>query len=444
MVMLKGVVRMKAFRDPVHNLIRFDKKQEKLLLDLIDCKEFQRLRHIRQLGLSSFTYFGAEHTRFAHSLGVVHLMKRIIEQLAMTRKSNQPEGSKEIEEILEHKVLALVAALLHDIGHGPFSHVLEKTTGINHEIWTEEIIQTETTEVYQILETYKTGFAEDVVKVIARIHSCQAVVKLLSSQLDADRLDYLLRDSIMTGAGYGAFDLEWLLHCLRLGRVNGVVEVGLDLHKGLSIAEDFVMARYYMYKHVYFHKTTRCAEKIIDKIFERVMELKAAVPMPPALQDILENGNNQETLTSYLSLTDDTIWYFIRIWSKVDDSVLSMLCQALLYRQFYKMVPAIEINDWRQMEQLNNIAKQEGIDHKYLFLIDRPSSSVYKDTYLLTKPKDAEKKEENEATEQIFLFDKIGNPHELSAESDVINVIRNSKISEKMMFVPQKIKKHFV
>jgi HD superfamily phosphohydrolase len=165
---------------------------------------------------------------------------------------------------------------LHDVGHGPFSHVLEKTTGIKHEYWTERIIRSEKTEINQILEGYKSGFAENVAKVIERIHSCQAVVKLLSSQLDADRLDYLLRDSIMTGAGYGSFDMEWLIHCLRIGKVNGAVEVGLDLNKGLSIAEDFVMARYYMYKHVYFHKTTRCAEKMIDKVFERALELQRA------------------------------------------------------------------------------------------------------------------------------------------------------------------------
>jgi len=438
-----GGEEVKAFRDPVHNLIRFDKNEEKLLLDLIDSREFQRLRYIRQLGLSSFTYIGAEHTRFAHSLGVVHLMKRIIDQFANNRRLSCTEDFKDIEEIIEHRVLVLVAALLHDVGHGPFSHVLEKTTGIKHEYWTERIIRSEKTEINQILEGYKSGFAENVAKVIERIHSCQAVVKLLSSQLDADRLDYLLRDSVMTGAGYGSFDLEWLLHCLRLGKVNGTVEVGLDLNKGLSIAEDFVMARYYMYKHVYFHKTTRCAEKMIDKVFERALELQGQISLPPALEVILKN-NNEDVLDSYLSLTDNTIWYFINIWSTVDDLVLSMLCRGLLHRQLYKMVTAVELDNWERQDQLNELAKSEGIHRKYLFLMDRPSSSVYKDTYLLTKLKDAEGKGENEATEQIFLFDKKGEPHELSTVSSIINTIRNNKVSEKMMFVPARLKKHFV
>lgn len=110
--------------------------------------------------------------------------------------------------------------------------------------------------------------------VIRRTHRAKSVVKLLSSQLDTDRVDYLLRDSLMTGAGYGRFDLEWLIHVLRIGTCRDDVEVGLDLDKGLSIAEDFVMARYYMYKHVYLHKSTRSAELIVANILARAVELK--------------------------------------------------------------------------------------------------------------------------------------------------------------------------
>src|SRR5690606_696595 len=122
-----------------------------------------------------------------------------------------------------------------------------------------------THEVHQILEGHQKGLAKEVADVIARVHSCVTVVKLLSSQLDVDRFDFLLRDSLMTGAGYGRFDLEWLLNTMTIGSVDGVPEVGLDFDKGLSIAEDFVMARYYMYKHVYFHKATRGAEILAKK-----------------------------------------------------------------------------------------------------------------------------------------------------------------------------------
>lgn len=189
---------MKVFRDPVHDIIAFDKREDRLYLDLINTKEFQRLRHIKQLGLSSFTYTGAEHTRLAHSIGVAHLMKRFITHLSTLKQ----ESSQEIiEKLIEERDLAIVSALLHDIGHGPFSHAFEKVTGEDHETWSIRILQGKT-EVNEVLEEYRTGFAKEVSDVIRRIHSSNIVVKLISSQLDTDRIDYLLRDSLMTGALY--------------------------------------------------------------------------------------------------------------------------------------------------------------------------------------------------------------------------------------------------
>ena len=170
---------MKAFRDPVHNLIKFDRDNEKVILDLIDCKEFQRLRHIRQLGFSSFTYFGAEHTRFSHSIGVAHLLSRFIHRLCYYKDDYSRERIKEINN---DRLLALVAALLHDIGHGPFSHALEGITKVKHEKWTIEIIKGDT-EINEVLENYKEGFSDEVADVISRTHHNKAIVKLLSSQL---------------------------------------------------------------------------------------------------------------------------------------------------------------------------------------------------------------------------------------------------------------------
>ncbi|MBE3555406.1 MAG: HD domain-containing protein, partial [Thermicanus sp.] len=281
----RGEDGMKTFRDPVHNIIQFDKVEERLLLDLIDAPEFQRLHHIKQLGFSFLTYPGAEHTRFSHSLGVVHLMKRFLDKII---RETRGEARRYAEELKERRLLALAAALLHDIGHGPFSHALEKTTHLRHEHWTIAIILGNTM-IHQILETYRTGFAQEVADVIQRTHSSRAVVKLLSSQLDVDRMDYLLRDAQMTGAGYGRFDLEWLIHTLRIGEMDGEVQVGLDREKGLSIAEDFIMARYYMFVHVYLHKTTRSAELMIEKIFERAVELekKGEMVLPEELSKLL-------------------------------------------------------------------------------------------------------------------------------------------------------------
>lgn len=154
---------MKVFRDPVHNIILFDKDEERLIIDLIDTKEFQRLRHIKQLGLSFFTYPGAEHSRYIHSLGVTHLMKRFIDKISSLKNID----TKYIEELQDNRLLALTAALLHDVGHGPFSHALEKTTKIKHEKWTIEIVLGET-KINDILENYKKGFAREVADVIQR------------------------------------------------------------------------------------------------------------------------------------------------------------------------------------------------------------------------------------------------------------------------------------
>lgn len=140
---------MKTIRDPIHNIIHFDKDSEKLLLNLMDTAEFQRLRYIKQLGLSSFTYPGAEHTRFAHSLGVTHLMKRFIDKITSLKGEM---NRKFTEELMDQRLLALTAALLHDIGHGPFSHALEKTTKIRHENWTIAIILGDTQIYKEILE----------------------------------------------------------------------------------------------------------------------------------------------------------------------------------------------------------------------------------------------------------------------------------------------------
>lgn len=347
--------------------------------------------------------------------------------------------------------------MLHDIGHGPFSHALETVTGVDHEKWTRAIIMGNT-EVNQILENYKKGFANEVAEIINRTHNNKVIVKLLSSQLDADRIDYLLRDSIMTGAGYGSFDLEWLINVLRVGKVNGNLEVGLDLEKGLSIAEDFVMARYYMYKNVYFHKTTRCAECFMKNIFERVFELKEEgreVEIPEELAIVIEATKAEQkdakedkiltgkVLDSYLRLTDYKIWYFVDKWMEDKDPVLSSLSKRLLHRDFYKKIPVsekefefIEIYSFIKEE----IAEKRNINTKYLLFTDNPSSSAYEDTYISSTSKSSESGGEMEANEQIFLFDKKGNFYELSRESLVINAIRRDKISFYRSFVPKGIK----
>ena len=436
---------MKVFRDPVHNLVTFDKVSEKPILDLINSREVQRLRRIRQLGLSFLTYPGAEHSRFVHSLGVTHMMKRIITQLKYSRGEQEQEW---LQSILDNYNLALCAALLHDVGHGPFSHAIEKTTGIKHEAWTTLIINSSTTEVHTILESYQQGFAQEVADVISRVHPCRAVVKLLSSQLDADRLDYLVRDSLMTGAGYGNFDLEWLINVITIGAVGPEPEVGLKLDKGLNIAEDFVMARYYMYRNVYFHKATRSAELIIGSIFARVKQLikEGTVDCPEPLFMILSDNAEcvEKYLDAYLELDDSTIWYWFSIWSKSSDKLLADLCHRILNRRLLK---GFEVASTDLTDLIERIARLEekavevmGESYDTLIMLDNPSTSQYKDSYLFVSR--SEEITDEEASEIIFLFDKKKKPYDLANESNIINVIRNQPLQLQRLYFPEELREN--
>src|SRR5436190_14269890 len=184
----------RIYRDPVHNIIRLrsDTDDGRLMIRLIDTPEFQRLRRIKQLGLGLYTYQGAEHSRFTHSLGALHLMNRIIGQL-----------SDRCEIALADRVAARAAALLHDVGHGPFSHAMEKVLGVHHEQMSVLAVTSPQTELHKALNSYSVEMPARVAAIIDGTFKPAALGQLVSSQLDVDRMDYLLRDSLMTGAKYG-------------------------------------------------------------------------------------------------------------------------------------------------------------------------------------------------------------------------------------------------
>ncbi|HEX6971815.1 MAG TPA: HD domain-containing protein, partial [Limnochordia bacterium] len=242
-------LRERAYRDPVHGFITV---VDPLLQALIDTPEFQRLRRIRQLGATAGTYHGAEHSRFGHSLGSLWIMDKILERLRSRGLSLDPFTA----------TVARAAALLHDVGHGPFSHALEGviTPGAGHEVWSARIVRGDSA-VAAILRGHDPSLADAVAAVIEGRHPAREVVTLVSSQLDVDRMDYLLRDSLYTGVTYGRFDLERLINTLLV--VDGDVVL---LGKGIVAAEEYVLARYHMYWQVYLHKTIRGQEVILRRI----------------------------------------------------------------------------------------------------------------------------------------------------------------------------------
>ncbi|MHB1628772.1 MAG: HD domain-containing protein [Bacilli bacterium] len=437
---------MKSFRDPVHNLIAFE-DSDRFVIDLINTAEFQRLRRIRQLGMGNIAYPGAEHSRFVHSLGVAHMMRRVLDASAEWQDGRHNGALR--AEVRAYRNLAIAAALLHDIGHGPFSHALEGVTSERHELWTTAIIRSPTTEVHQVLEGYESGFSEQVALIVEkRFEPSRAVVKLLSSQLDTDRIDYLLRDALMTGAGYGTFDVEWLIHVMRIGEVAGEPEVGLDLNKGQSIAEDYIMCRYYMYLHVYFHKTTRAAEVMVEKLLQRARMVGAYLPGFSGLNALLEGSLDAAAsarTAEYLELDDAVLWTAIHLWSRNPDDVLRDFAQRLLNRRVFR---GVDVKDGphrlRLMEALEHQARLHGVPPAFYVVHDTAASHAYQDVYVSPSGWDdgdmaaaTAEGTGRRGSEQIYLFDERGRPHELSEQSFIVKAVRDRKVKIERVLCPE-------
>src|SRR5262245_48648901 len=244
----------RIYRDSVHNIIRVktDSPEGALIAKLVDAAEFQRLRRVRQLGLAHFAYQAAEHSRFTHSLGAFHLATRILAKLR-TRYSISDDDQLAVR----------VAALLHDVGHGAFSHVLESILDFHHEDFTVEAVLSNETEIGKLLCLYSPDLAPRVAEIIRGTFRPMALAQLVSSQLDVDRMDYLLRDSLMTGVKYGVFDLEWIIKSMELNETDDQLYVSA---RGLYAVEDYLQARYYMFRQVYFHRTLRAAETLLQSL----------------------------------------------------------------------------------------------------------------------------------------------------------------------------------
>jgi hypothetical protein len=369
----------RIYRDPVHNIISLDQESEpdRLLIALIDTPEFQRLRRIKQLGLALYTYQGAEHSRFVHSLGVMHLMSRALKILS--ERHSIPE---------EIQLVARCAALLHDIGHGPFSHVVEALLGFHHEKWSVKIIADPGTEINRLLSRVDSSLPQSIVAVIEHRYALRFVSQLVSSQLDVDRFDYLLRDSLMTGAKYGLFDLEWVLHALELDPENDLIYVSA---KGLYAVEEYLQARYYMFRQVYFHRALRTAEVLLKNIFRRAIELdqegRLQFNMPGS---VMAKVLAREPLTTeeYLQLDDHDMMFFIKQWTGEKDPILSDLARRFLNRRILKSIDLTIENNLKEefIEQARTIVINAGFDPVYYLNEDRASDSPYPGPYT---PEDA-------------------------------------------------------
>jgi uncharacterized protein len=382
----------KYLRDPIHGSIGFDKDRERLVIDLLNTREFQRLRRIRQLGALFLTFHGAEHTRFTHSVGVAFMAKRIFD--ALLAEGQIPRRGRALERA---RLVAIVAALLHDLGHGPFSHLYEKVfNDRRHEEWTRLIIRHGRGETGRLLR--RAGMVDEILAVYERTYRPAFVSDIVSSQLDADRLDYLLRDSFMTGVAYGRYDLEWILINLRLakrGRAGGGKDMELRLAisatKGYHAAEQFVIGRYLMYQQVYYHKTSRAAEQMIRTALQRLVDAHAQSgrlpdPCPESIARLVTTRGNL-TVEDYLRLDD---WLFLssfQEWSRAPrgrvDAILGDLSDRITRRRLFKTVRLT--TDTRHkafgqaIEDLSEAFRKKGLDPRYYLLEDDASDLPYRD-----------------------------------------------------------------
>jgi len=324
-------------RDPVHGLIAFESEEDAIVTRLLGTREVQRLRRIRQLGLTSFAFPGAEHTRFAHALGAAHVMQLFLARLRQIDR-DLPFWQRVTSERARD---ALAAAFLHDVGHGPLSHLFEEAMpgALHHESWTEMILLDPSSEVHRVLIADDPYLPQRVAELVRGKHQLPYLAKAVSGTFDVDRCDYLLRDAHATGVRYGEYDLPWLLRSLRFsdGASPGLA---IDGAKGLSAIEAFILARLFMFQQVYFHKSTRAAEWMIGVILRRAIDLVrdgTRLPaLPPALAAVA--AGDMPSLGQYLELDDNVLLCAIHEWEGASDPVLADLCKRLRARALFKTV----------------------------------------------------------------------------------------------------------
>lgn len=395
----------KVFKDPVHRYVYID---DQVIWDLIATSEFQRLRRIKQLGTTYLTFHGAEHSRFNHSLGVYEIVRRIVNKI-----------EKETGWTREDRLLCLCAALLHDLGHGPFSHSFEKVFSLDHEKFTQRILQ-EDTEVNRVLKKINNDFPGKVAQVIEGTYEDKLVISLISSQIDADRMDYLLRDAYYTGVSYGQFDMERILRVMRPTDDKIIIKAS-----GMHAVEDYIMSRYQMYWQVYYHPVTRSAEVILTKIFHRakhLFEMNYDFDLEPTLLISLFKEN--VALADYLHLDENVVYFYFQRWQYESDDILSDLCDRFINRKLFKYVEFIPSTQQERYEKIKRLFIEAGIDPDYYLIRDSSSDLPY-DVY-----------RKGEGKEPIYLKMHSGEEKELSEHSVIIQSITSKTREDHKLYYP--------
>ncbi|NOY50845.1 MAG: HD domain-containing protein [Chlorobi bacterium] len=390
----------KIINDPVYGFVSI---HNDMMFDIIEHPYFQRLRRIKQLGLTHLVYPGALHTRFHHSVGAMHLMKKALRELRF--KGNN------ISE--EEFVSANIAILLHDIGHGPYSHALENSIvpGIGHEQVSEVFLDR-----FNIMLDGKLSGA---IKIFKGAYHKKFLHELVSSQFDMDRLDYLKRDSFFSGVAEGSVNYERLLNMIDVVDDHIVIEA-----KGIYSVEKFITARRLMYWQVYLHKTVLAAELMIMKVLKRAKYLRMngeKLFASPVLDYFLSRDitlddfyNDEDTLPNFASLDDYDVFSALKVWLEHPDKVLSFLSSGLVNRKLFKIEMTSEKQDKAYLEKIKvSVGKKLKLNEDeldYFVISDKTSNFVY-----------------NPGNDKIKILFKDGSIIDIAEASDQLNISLLSK-----------------
>jgi len=384
--------------------------RDQLIWDLIKTKEFQRLRRIKQLGTLYLSFHTAEHSRFNHSLGVYEIVRRMIDEIFAGREHWHNED----------RPLALCAALLHDLGHGPFSHCFEKIFNTDHELYTQQIILGDT-EVNHVLSRVSPEFPKEVAAVINKTHHNKLVISMISSQIDADRMDYLQRDAFYTGVSYGSFDMERILRLMRPTKDEVVIK-----ESGMHAVEDYLMSRYQMYWQVYFHPVSRGGEVLLNRVLKRakvLYEAGYAFKEPPKYL-VPFFKSNQVSVDAYLRLDEMVLNYYLQQWIDEEDAILSDLSRRFVNRDLYKHLP-FDGNRFT-IDELTELFTKADIDPDYYFVVDSFSDLPYD----YNRPGINSRK-------PIHLITSTGKIKEISTQSVIINSITGIQRKDYKIYYPK-------
>ncbi len=396
--------KQKIFNDPVYG---FTSVPRGILLDLIDHPYFQRLRRIRQTGLAHYVYPGALHTRFHHALGALHLMEAAIAVLR----------SKDIEITDAEAEAVSIAILLHDIGHGPYSHALEHTiVDYHHEALSGLFMEA-------LNQEYK-GRLELAIAIFSDSYHKKFLHQLVSGQLDMDRMDYLNRDSFFTGVSEGVIGYDRIIKMLSVHEGQLVVE-----EKGIYSVEKFLIARRLMYWQVYLHKTNVSAEKMLTHALRRARQLALsgqAIEAPAELGWFLHRSPdapiaNDEMLARYARLDDTDIAMALKMWTSAQDPVLQLFARGLVDRKLYRLIWSQKPFEQEFVQTLREKTREKygnDIPDEYLFLEGKESNQAY-----------------DEANEPIFILFNNGTIQPISACSDV--PLYTQKVSKYFLAYPK-------